>query len=242
MSKPISHLIPSIDRRLSTWLSIDEKRSKTEKPKVRPTVTVSREYGCEGYPLSELLKEIFEERTGEVWNIYDKALLEEVSADEHLSMLLLKDLGNAAHALDSFAFLIPDYVAHKEAFLRIPKHIIKIAEAGNAVIVGRGGAIIAHKLANCFHFRLEASFEFRVQSVMRRQELGRAEAEKQVKSNQKIRESFIRDCLHADISDISHYDAVFNNGRHTVREIAWSIASYVAQAWGDREYFKFNHR
>ncbi len=231
MSKPTAVLVPSIDRRLTAWLDIAHRqKTGAELPK-RPAVTISRQFGCEGYPLAERLKALFDERTGETWNIYDKALLEKVAQDKNLSMEVLSHLGDASKRLDTISFLFPGFTSHGEAFRHLPAYILEIAGRGNAIIVGRGGAVITNKLANCFHFRLEADFEFRVGSIMRRMELDRKAAEKTVRENQKTREKFLSECLHVKLEDKSWYDCVFNNARHGVEEIAHSIVAYVETAW-----------
>jgi len=238
MVKPYHVLVPSIDRRLSTWISLEDRRRGEGRPVPRPTVTLSREYGCEGFPLAERLKELFEQSTRETWNIYDKALLEKVAQDEKLSLQVLEHLGDSSSRLDSLAFLLPDHTPHHGAFQLVVKHLLKLAQAGNAIVVGRGGAIIARELQNCFHFRLVADFEFRVQSIMRRLEMNRREAEKHVREHEKEREKFIKDCLKADVAATAWYDAVFNNGRHSVEEISRSVFALVAAAWPDKDFFR----
>jgi len=49
------------------------------------------------------------------------------------------------------------HVTHDEAFRRLARQLVLIAEAGNAIIVGRAGAILTRHLKNCCHFRLDAS-------------------------------------------------------------------------------------
>jgi len=235
MSKSYGQLTPSVERRLSTWVSFSEQRAPSARPGSRPTITISRRFGCEGFPLSEQLKTLFEARTGETWNIYDKALLELVSQDENLSMQVLKDLGGPSSSLDPIGFLVPGYVQHSEVFKRLPKYIVRIAQAGNAIIVGRGGAIITRKLDNCYHFRLEADLDFRVAAIARRLDISEPDARRLVKENEKAREKFIEDCLRVSSSDTTIYDAVFNNARHGVVEIAQSIVAYVGEAWKKRE-------
>lgn len=234
MSKSYGHLIPSVERRLSTWVGITEQHAAGAPPGSRPTITISRRFGCEGYPLCEQLKTLLEERTRETWNIYDKALLELVSQDENLSMKVLSDLGNPSSSADAIGFLVPGYLRQSEVFKHIPKYILRIARAGNAIIVGRGGAIITQKLDNCYHFRLEADLDFRVATVARRMELSDAEARRLVKDNEKTREKFLEHFLRASPADATVYDAVFNNAKHGVVEIAHSIVAYVFEAWKKR--------
>jgi cytidylate kinase len=236
MVKSYGQLVPSVERRLSAWLSLSEKRGTP--PSGRPAVTLSRRFGCEGFPLAVRLKELLDESTGEAWNIYDKALLDRVAHDEHLSMTLLEGLGGPSRAMDTIGFLFADHVGHDAAFRRIARHVVQLAETGNAIIVGRGGAILAQKLPNCFHFRLDAPFEFRVTSVARRLEMPEKEAERYVREGDRTRERFVEECLGTSVSDVCHYDAVFNNARQGINAIARAIVSYMAERWPDKKHFR----
>lgn len=238
MARSYGQLVPSVERRLATWLSLGGRRGGADVSSTRPSITVSRRFGCEGYPLAERLKALLEAASGETWNIYDKALLERVSRDEHLSMTLLENLGDRSRASDSIGFLFSDRLRHDAAFRQMARHIVQLAEAGNAIIVGRGGAILTQKLPNCYHFRLDASMEFRVASLARRMELPDKEAERLVRESDATREKFIEDCLGVSLSDLAHYDAVFNNARQDIDAIARAVVSYVAQRWPDKRYFK----
>lgn len=227
MPKRYANLVPSVERRLSTWISLSETHRAAHQRGLRPAITIARRFGCEAFPLCEQLKDLLETRTGETWNIYDKALIERVSQDEHLSISVLEELGGPSRAIDRIGFFVPGYQSQPEVFRHIPKYLIRIAEVGNAIIVGRGGAVITHGMPNCYHFRLDAPFEFRVASMARRLEISEAEAKKLVHEGERTREQFYDECLHATVADPSWYDAVYNNARHSITEIARSIAAYV---------------
>lgn len=221
MPRGYDSLIPGIEHREAAWLHLQERLARVEKPKCRPTITLSREFGCEGYPMAEGLKLAMEEKTGEPWVIYDKALLEKVATDENLSMHLLSHLGECNRAADilknQFGYLTQDKV-----YSQIVKHLIQIATLGNAIIVGRGGAVVCHEMKNCFHFRLEGSLEFRVKTLARRMELPLEEAEAFVRKQSELREKFISECLQTDITSSRWYDAVFNNEKNSVDAMAGS--------------------
>jgi hypothetical protein len=59
-----------------------------------------------------------------------------------------------------------------------------------------------------------------------------------VKTNSKLREKFISQSLGEDITALKHYDAVFNNEHHSVRETAAAILAYVKTGWQGKGYFK----
>jgi hypothetical protein len=237
MTKSYGQLLPSVDRRLSAWIAVAEKLGTARPQQTRPTVTISRRFGCEAFVLCERLKAQLDAATGETWTIFDKALLERVSQDEHLSMELLEKLGGPSRALDSIGFLFPKHVSHDDAFRLLARHMLAIAEAGNAMIVGRGGAVITRHLRNCYHFRLDASDEFCVAATMRRLEVPEKEAVEMLREYDRMREGFVEGRLRVNVRDLAHYHAVFNRDRSGIDEIARSIFTFVANSWEDRSYF-----
>ncbi len=238
MARPISSLAPDIEHRLAGWVKIQERNLPAAEIKVRPTITLSRQFGCEGFPLAQRLKEIFEEASGEPWNLFDKSLVETVAKEEEIPLSLLKRLGDMSRAIEAFGMHSPEHVTHDMAFDKVARYLVQIAKLGNAVIVGRGGAILCRGLRNCFHFRLVASHDWRVATFARRMDMDLREAEAQVKENERLRERFVTQCLGENVTDPRFYDAIFNNERHGVEEMARGVLGYVRSAWEDKGYFK----
>jgi len=238
MAKPPSSLLTSVEHRLSAWAELQYRIDNPPERRLRPTITISRSFGCEGFPLAERLKALAEEASGEPWNICDRSLIETVAREEGISLRILKNLGETSRALEALGASVPAHVTHDKAFEKMAKYIVQIALVGNAIVVGRGGAILCRGMSNCFHFRLEASLEWRVQSMMRRHEIPRKEAEHRVETGSKQREKFIGYSLGANVAELRHYDAVFNNEQHGVDDIAAAILAYVKSAFPDRTYFK----
>jgi len=237
MPKTYDSLIPSIELRERAWLQARERLAHTRQAPTFPSVTISREYGCEGYPLAQHLKRLLEEASGKPWTIFDKALVDKVASDEQLSRELLSHLGDESHAQDVLRTHF-GYLTHDDAYAKLVKHIVPIAAGGCAIIVGRGGAIACQDLKNCFHFRLVGSFAFRSSTLARRLELPLAEAEEMVRTQSKLREKFISQCLHEDITSTRWYHAVFNNERQSVETIAQACLRMIACEWPTKGIFK----
>jgi cytidylate kinase len=234
MSRSLTSLIPNIENRLNAWTNIHAHLAKETQLHVRPTVTLSRAFGCEGYPVAERVKELLATETGEPWNVYDKTLLEAVAKDGTVSMHTLQNLGETARSFERLGLRPKEYLKHAAAFQEVAERLVHFATIGNAVVVGRGGAILCRDLSNCFHFRLDAPLAWRVDSIARRLDVPRAEAKGMVDSNTSLRNDFMREQLHADLTDPMLYDAVFNNERATVEAIAAAIAAFVKAGWAER--------
>ena len=222
-----TRLIPSVDRRLSAWLGMQDRLRQPAREEHRPTVTLSRQFGCEAYPLAESLAEALTKRTGQPWTVFDKALIERVSQETRLSEQLLARLGDETRLLDKLAGAIRGWHTHTDAYEALVRHIVGIAREGNAIIVGRGGAIVAQDLPNCFHFRLEAPLEYRIASIQQRLGVSPKEAAALVAEHQGRRERFIEEFLHCSIGETRWYHAVFNMSRSPLPRTTASILALL---------------
>ncbi len=223
-------LAPSIEKRMSAWSTIQERLSKEQPTKPRPTVTISRQYGAEAYPLAETLKELLEQKTGDLWTVFDKTLIELVSDDTSLSERFLGNLGDASKPVDDIlGTLMPRWTTHNEAYRLLARQIIALANQGNAIIVGRGGAVLTKGLSNCFHFRLVAPLEHRIQSIQKRLNIPFEEARTLVIENQKVRDKFIESFLNCSIADPYYYHCVFDSSKSKIPTIARSILNLMCE-------------
>lgn len=235
MPRPFHLLIPGVAPRLQAWEDIQSRLHHDASVKPRPAVTLSRSFGCEGFPIAERVKADLEKLSGEPWNIYDKTLLEEVQKEEGVSIRVMQNLGLTASRLERLGLAPAEYYEQVRAFDRMRQHIVQVATGGNAIIVGRGGAVLCQALKNCFHFRVDAPFEWRASSMAARLQLPLGEAEDFVRANSQRRDDFVKSQLGADPTDVLRYDAVFNNARHGVAEIAAAITAYVQAGWSFSE-------
>src|SRR6185369_16710203 len=127
---PETTLIPSIDMRLSSLLEFNRRRMladelKSQARKSRPTITISREFGCEAYPMAERLRELMEKRSGEEWMIMDQGLLEAVARNHHLSENVLLSMGEKSRFLDDFiSTFSPNWKSDKDYFHLLAKQIM----------------------------------------------------------------------------------------------------------------------
>ena len=220
-------LVPNIDRRLSTWISIQEQLKKEPRRGQKPTITISRQFGAEAFSLAETLQNLLEKKTGDPWMIFDKALIEKVSQETSLSERLLTNMGDASKAFDALVTMIPGMSTHSDAYQVLARYVLRIAMDGNAIIIGRGGAILTQYLPHCFHFRLEAPVEYRIRSVQKRLDITYEEARTLVIDNQKTSERFIENLLNSSISDTRFYHAVFNSSKSNVSNMTCSILCMV---------------
>lgn len=227
---PESRLIPAIESRLSAMLEMTRRQnsSKPQEKPAKPTVTISREFGCEAYPVAEQLRQELEKQTKESWSLMDKALLEEVTRNHNLSEQVLHNLGDKNRFLDEFLSTFSSrWKSDRDYYRLLCRHIIALAEQGNVILMGRGAPIITNRMKNCYHFRMYASPAFKEASIAKRMGISTAEASELVERRQKERNAFIRDFLDRDPYDLSFYHLVFNNDRNSTEMTARTICSYL---------------
>jgi cytidylate kinase len=228
-----STLIPSVEQRISTLLEVT-RRLKSEpssmsKPKGKSTITISREFGCEAFPVAEHLKALLEMQSGETWAVMDKALLEEVARNNALSEDILRDLGRKPRFLDEMiATFTPRWKSDQDYYQLLCRHIVLLAKCGNVIIVGRGAAIITQSMENCNHFRMVAPLDYRVHSIARRLAIPPQEAQDLVQKGQQQRDKFMNNFLNIDSSDPTNYHLVLNNGKSSPEKIANTIFHFIS--------------
>ena len=226
-------LIPSIEKRLGALLESTRRKeavseTKDRSGKNRPTITISREFGCEAYPMAERLRELMEKKTKESWILMDKALLEEVALNHNLSEEMLQGLGEKTRFLDEIiATFSPSWRTEKDHYRLLCRHIMSLANMGNVIIMGQGSAIITKTMKNCHHFRMYATTATKTRSIARRLGLSDEEAEKLMSKKQQKRDRFVRDFLNQDAKDLSFYHLVFNCDKNTSERISHTIMEYV---------------
>ncbi len=226
---PVIELAPSVEQRLRAYHELSHRvKSLVKGAPLKPTITLSREFGCEAFPVAEELVKLAEKITGEQWLLVDIALLDAVAKEHHISEEVMLSLGHKPRWLDDmFATLSPHWKTDADYYRLLCEQVVMTATAGNAVIVGLGAAIIAKSMENCFHFRLIAEQDFKVRSIARRMKLSKQEAEIFVTDQQKERDKIIRKLLDADEHHPLYYHAIFNNGKVRNPRIARTIADFV---------------
>ena len=230
---PDNLYIPSVDLRIGSLEEYNRRQKEHaaklyKKPEFRPCITVSREYGCTGYPAAEALRETMAQRTGEEWVMVDTDVLEEVARRHNLSSEILKTLGEDNRVLAQvLATFSNRWKSNHDYFLPLARHIVALAEQGNVIIVEMGGAVITRHIEHSFHFRIYGSAHFKSAKLARRLHVETEEAETLMLRQQKVRNNFSRDFLNADSNDPALYHMLFNNDRCTHAKIAETIADFV---------------
>ena len=225
-------LIPSIEERMRGLLEVSRRNLRehglADVERARPTVTLTREFGCEGYPVAERLQVLLEKRSGLPWVVMDRALLDAVAGDHNLSAQILRDLGTKNRFLDDMlSTFSPRWKSDKDYYRLLCRQIVALAQEGNVILVGRGAAILTQQTGNCYHFRIVAPMEFKVKSIAARMDLSADQAQDVIQERQRRRDDFLKDFLGRDITEPTLYHLIFNNARCSAGSIAGLMADLV---------------
>ena len=223
-----NNLNPAIGNRLDAWVKIQD-RVKSEGVSAKgKCITISREFGCEGFPLAEELQKMLKETTGVQWAIFDRKLFEVVSENENISKKFFENFDTPSHHLDIVSGLLQDWKTGAELFEMLSKSILELAENGNCIIIGRGGAVLTKNFKNCTHVRIEGSMEFRTRSVMQRNALSESEARSFIRDGEDERLTMLKKFLNCEnINDMAHFHLKLNNEKMNVKQMAQTILSLI---------------
>lgn len=186
---PDNLLIPSVDLRVGALEEYNRTQKQKallhhKKPKPRPCVTISRQFGCLGYPVAERVCELLSQKSGEPWLLIDRAVLDEVAKRHNISKDILECLGEKNRLLDDLlATFSPRWTHSQDCFRLLCKHVVSLAEQGNVVIMELGGAIITRHFEHSKHFRIYGSMDFKVRAIAQRLQIEHEAAEKLVRNN-----------------------------------------------------------
>jgi len=220
-----SKLTPKFQKSVSDYVDeikqANRLRSSSSAAQEFPTITISREFGCAGFPLARTIIQKLS-KPNEQWKLYSRDLITSISEETDLAAELydesqVKKRNKIFQDLQELLNVAPsDFTL----YTKLAQNVRLIGEQGRAVIVGSGAAILAQKEQNFFNVRLTGSFDFRVSRVAAELNLSRYEAERMVGEHTRERTEFIQQFSKHDASDARLYHLVFRNDRFEVEHMA----------------------
>ena len=102
-----------------------------------------------------------------------------------------------------------------------------IAQMGSCVIAGRSGFFVLKDHPNKLDVFITASIPFRIERVMKKQNLSEKSAKTLIESIDQARENYIRRYAGVSRYDLRNYDLVLCADGHSEEELAQLILSYI---------------
>lgn len=221
----------TIEKRLETLVELGRRNHLTsvmDQAQLRPTITISREFGCEGFAVAQLAQALLQERTGSCWGLMDRQVLNKVAGDPGGSIEVLRKLGEKNSFLDEMmSTILTNWNSDQDYYRLVCNQINLFARGGHVIMVGLGATVLTQSLPNCYQFRVVAPMDFRIESLAKRHNMSRDEASRFLAKNQKQRVAFINDFLNRDVADPTLYHMIFSREKNSVEQIAEMICQRV---------------
>lgn len=199
---------------------------------IGPVITVSREYGCPGIPLTDQLTEALNKESDDQskWQKFDKEIIEQAADELSLPSDMVENVikeKNPGLFFDLIAAFSDHYVPNDFKVKRkVAAIITSVAHRGHAVILGRAGEVLTQHIEKSLHIRLMAPKEVRLQRIKELFKYGDKEAERVMKKVQ-LERTYLRNYYSGDRVNAYFYDLTFNTTRLTVPVMVSSIMEIV---------------
>ncbi|MDX9945771.1 MAG: cytidylate kinase-like family protein [Bacteroidales bacterium] len=212
-----------------------------------PVITISRLTGCDARETAAIIVEKLNSiHKTTKWKWVDKDIIFSIAKELNIDTQRVESyykgikLSNLSEMIMAFS---GGFVSDLRVKKAIKDVVLTICKEGHIVLVGRGGVSIAHNVKDSLHVRLVAPFEWRVDNVMRKKEMGRDIAQKFVTDTDEKRDDLIRTFMDKKVRNIeSLFDVTLNRQTFSIAAIADMVVSMydrkVAEEKAEKEKIK----
>lgn len=222
---------PNLDRCrsfISCQLSAQAAQgAKTPQPR-KLAVTISRLAGSGAWLVAEKLAAFLEEQApveGCRWTVFDKELVEKVLEDHNLPRQLAQFMPE--DRVSAIQDMMQEFLGlHPPSWtlaLKTTETILKLAELGHVILIGRGANIATAKLPHVLHVRLLGSREQRIARVQERLKLEPKAAAELIEKADRGRQRYLKDHFQVNIDNPLDYDLTINTDRISCDDVALLI-------------------
>lgn len=179
-----------------------------------PAVTISRMTGAGGHTVASALAEYLQAHIPghPQWTIFDQNLVEKALENHHMQKYVTAFMEERHESMirDSVEEWMGLHPSTWTIVQWINATILRLAQTGNVILVGRGSTVIASKVKTAFHVRLVGSLEKRVKRVEQTYGLDRKAALSYIKRKDEGRRKYLKENFDADIDSPFLYHLTIN--------------------------------
>ncbi|MCC6129789.1 MAG: cytidylate kinase-like family protein [Acidobacteria bacterium] len=207
-------------------------KGKVKPESQRPVVTISRLTGAGGLTIAENVADYLNERRPKKaaeWTVFDKNLVQKVLEEHDLPAQLEKFMPEDRFSgiSDTVEELLGLHPSSWRLVQQMTETVLRLAEMGSCILVGRGAGLITAHLPQAIHVRLIGSLEARVAHLQELHQLSKKKALEMVESEDKARRRYVMKYLKSDPDDPLHYHLILNTDRVSTEEAARLIGEAV---------------
>lgn len=206
---------------LSNYLSDSStQEKKTKYP--GPVVMISRECGCSAKPIAIKLSKILsgysyqaETQTESEWKWVSKEIIEEAALElemepGRIKSVFLSEAKTHLHEVTTAFSVDKVYDADDQEVIDTVRDVIlRIAEVGNFIIVGRAAGSIARDISQKLSIKLQAPLDWRINRIMQVSNMTKSEAQAYVIEIDRQRELFVEH-MNGQKMNSCDFDLIFN--------------------------------
>jgi len=184
-------------------------------------ITISRQYGAGGRTVAALVAQ----KMGPGWEVWDREIIEAMAHNAQARREMIEALDERTrswiHEMAADIANVPtiEPLGYRRHLTQV---LLALAQQGQKVIVGRGANFI---LKQALNVRLRAALEFRIQQVMRLENIGHDEALRRIHKVDRERADFTRRVFDRDIEDPDAYDMIIRTNAIGFDATAEAIAA-----------------
>lgn len=182
----------------------------------RPFVTIAREPGSGGAPISRLVAK----KLG--FQCIDEQIIEEIARSTKKRKAVIRAIDEKHRStLDDMvhSMLNDEYVDDLKYVTELVRVILSYAHRGNVVILGRGANFIT-PFPKGLHVNVTAPYQVRVQRAMEYEDLSQDAAKEVIAKTERERKLFVKQYLRKDITKANAYDLTLNTTYFTLSQAA----------------------
>ena len=194
-------LFQLIDKNIGLSQVVDVFR-KNRKEKVKPLITISREFGSSG----SIIAKNTAQKLGRRWRVYHEQIVDQIAKETQLDKKLIEEVDESK--LPMIEEIIDDFFGRQHLSLRnYSKHLVSvlsiIGKQGYAIIVGRGGEYI---FPDALNIRIIGEMNYRIKTIMRYRKVSEQKAKQMIEFADRKRNQFIKELFNHDPRKPHHYD------------------------------------
>jgi cytidylate kinase len=198
-----------------------------------PAITLSRQSGSGGHLVAAHLREYLQAQAAAgacPWTVFDRDLVAKVLEEHHLPKRLARFMAEdrITEISDTMDELFGLHPPSWTLVRQVSDTILRLAELGNVIIIGRGANVITNKLRSAFHVRLVASLDRRVEHIQELNHLSKSAALAFVRQEDLGRQRYLKKYFGEDINNPLLYHLTINTDLTGYDQAARIIARSVS--------------
>jgi len=217
----MKRLFELINRNLENTLL----HSSKDKCKALPIITISRERGSGGRPISYLVAK----KLGSPWQVYHKDIVEEIAHETSLDPELIKQLDESKGSVvrEMLSSIFGKKMLTMNSYYKHLLHILaSIGSKGYAIVIGRGANFL---FPHALKVRIVSDMPTRIQAMMKYEHISAKDAKKQIEDSDRERNEFIQSLFQHDQRNAHHYDVIIRTGIDLDVEMAADVIISLAK-------------